>query len=143
MIRNRTPGAGHGRCFASVAKSERSFRGRNKSIRRPSLPPSRTSSGANARVRKDHEVLMSNRRRTHRCSPHLSSLSHIRGALTNGKTWWFILLALDPVKGNIYWVSDDFHVFRRGRGASEPSVQMVAGILAHWVRDSQRLPRGL
>jgi hypothetical protein len=70
----------------------------------------------------------------------LGRKSHIRGALTNGYEWLFLVLSVNPNgKGATYRISDrSYSAAPQEAGVDmvipELSPDMIAGILASWVR---------
>ncbi|KAL0059682.1 hypothetical protein AAF712_013585 [Marasmius tenuissimus] len=67
--------------------------------------------------------------------------SMLRGALTNGREWVFILLKANPNgDGFGYWLSDLHKVMAAEKSliaeVSSPRCDIVAGILAHWLAHS-------
>jgi hypothetical protein len=65
--------------------------------------------------------------------------SIIRGALTNGQDWIFILLKMNADgNGGMYAVSEEHPVVLvtfTGKTIEKPWCSTIAGIIAHWVSD--------
>ncbi|KAI0744076.1 hypothetical protein C8Q80DRAFT_1184879 [Daedaleopsis nitida] len=64
--------------------------------------------------------------------------SHIRGALTNGYKWWFIVVDIDADGGGAsYRFSDPIRWTVGNWGAvNTPTPTIIAGILAAWIQSS-------
>ncbi|KAK1215433.1 hypothetical protein PQX77_021972 [Marasmius sp. AFHP31] len=76
------------------------------------------------------------------CQTHKRSL--LRGALTNGREWLFILLKAGPNgDGFGYWISEkvykvaDVRYARHPDEVSFPHRDIVAGVIAHWISHSE------
>ncbi|KAK7694107.1 hypothetical protein QCA50_003683 [Cerrena zonata] len=74
----------------------------------------------------------------HACGLHLGYTT-IRGALTNGKSWIFLILTLDEKGGGGVWsasrhfdVHHDHHPTTNMEKVNEDSVNIIVGILAYW-----------
>ncbi|KAK1217028.1 hypothetical protein PQX77_020328 [Marasmius sp. AFHP31] len=70
------------------------------------------------------------------CQRHKRSM--LRGALTNGREWIFILLKAKPNDdGFVYWISELHKAMAAGKSLtdeiSSPHCDIIAGILAHWI----------
>lgn len=59
--------------------------------------------------------------------------SIIRGAVTDGFAWTFILLKLNQLGGGVYMLSDYVYI---GNPLSKFERALIPGILAHWVGES-------
>lgn len=59
----------------------------------------------------------------------------IRGALTNGHKWIFLILKLnEDGNGGIYFPSDDISIMLGvNRGVSQQGSSLIAAIITHWV----------
>ena len=62
----------------------------------------------------------------------------IRGVLTTGETWMFLILVMDPDgDGAKYWQSEKLkilvHEFLQGPIVTPPAPDLIVGLLAHWV----------
>jgi len=59
----------------------------------------------------------------------------IRGVLTNGHDWIFLVLELNADgNGGEYLQSDEICVIERDKSVSEASCSLITGIIAHWLR---------
>ncbi|KIL59052.1 hypothetical protein M378DRAFT_180985 [Amanita muscaria Koide BX008] len=76
------------------------------------------------------------------CAKHLDK-QVVRGALTNGREWIFLLVKLnDDRNGASFMQSDIIHLNTQQEGLSGPQVMirpfpdLIAGILSHWMQNS-------
>jgi len=76
------------------------------------------------------------------CAKHLDK-QVVRGALTNGRDWIFLLVKLnDDRNGASFMQSDIIHLNTHQEGLSGPQVMtrpfpdLIAGILSHWMQNS-------
>jgi hypothetical protein len=76
---------------------------------------------------------------------HFISKQVVRGALTNGREWIFLLVKLnDNGNGASFMQSDIIHLYVQQEGLSggpqvmiRPFPDLIAGILSHWVSLTQ------
>jgi len=58
----------------------------------------------------------------------------IRGALSNGRTWIFLILTFnDDAPGGLYCDSEPIDLKMFGDTIGHESADLIAGILSHWI----------